>query len=134
MLIGMQLNRLEPHTVMDAPCNPSNSSLCQWVKLHHQQVDLSITFSDTNWLLLIFQYDWKHILHPVGSTTSVFPVSSRRWVFGDNCLRRNSSSYNDLLCGTVQIHVGTSNHLNNLFKLAQVQLKSHRAPSLATQT
>lgn len=33
-----QLNTLKPHTVMDAPCTPDNSSTCPWVKLQHQQV------------------------------------------------------------------------------------------------
>ncbi|XP_073332332.1 phosphatidylinositol-glycan biosynthesis class X protein [Pagrus major] len=32
-----QLKNLEPHTVVDAPCTPDNSSTCSWVKLQHQQ-------------------------------------------------------------------------------------------------
>ncbi|XP_051232111.1 phosphatidylinositol-glycan biosynthesis class X protein [Dicentrarchus labrax] len=32
-----QLNNLEPHIVVDAPCTPDNSSTCPWVKLLHQQ-------------------------------------------------------------------------------------------------
>ncbi|XP_076582480.1 phosphatidylinositol-glycan biosynthesis class X protein [Chaetodon auriga] len=33
----LQLNNLEPHTVVDAPCEADNSSTCSWVKLQHQQ-------------------------------------------------------------------------------------------------
>ncbi|KAM9358021.1 phosphatidylinositol-glycan biosynthesis class X protein [Symphorus nematophorus] len=36
------LNNLEPHTVVDAPCTPDNSSSCQWVKLQHQQEPVSV--------------------------------------------------------------------------------------------
>ncbi|XP_032381959.1 phosphatidylinositol-glycan biosynthesis class X protein [Etheostoma spectabile] len=32
-----QLNNKEPHTAVDAPCTPDNSSTCSWVKLQHQQ-------------------------------------------------------------------------------------------------
>ncbi|XP_044054252.1 phosphatidylinositol-glycan biosynthesis class X protein [Siniperca chuatsi] len=32
-----QLNNLDPHTVVDAPCTHDNSSTCPWVKLQHQQ-------------------------------------------------------------------------------------------------
>ncbi|XP_034036360.1 phosphatidylinositol-glycan biosynthesis class X protein [Thalassophryne amazonica] len=28
---------LEPHSVVDAPCTADNSSMCQWVKIHHQR-------------------------------------------------------------------------------------------------
>lgn len=33
----MQLNNVEPHTVVKAPCTPDNSTTCQWVKLQPQQ-------------------------------------------------------------------------------------------------
>ncbi|XP_041862284.1 phosphatidylinositol-glycan biosynthesis class X protein [Melanotaenia boesemani] len=32
-----QLNLLEPHTVVDAPCTVNNSSTCSWVRVHQQQ-------------------------------------------------------------------------------------------------
>lgn len=32
-----QLNSLEPYTIVDAPCTADNPSICQWVKVHHQQ-------------------------------------------------------------------------------------------------
>ncbi|XP_029285794.1 phosphatidylinositol-glycan biosynthesis class X protein [Cottoperca gobio] len=32
----MQLNNVKPHSVVDAPCSPDNSSTCSWVKLQHQ--------------------------------------------------------------------------------------------------
>ncbi|XP_072246020.1 phosphatidylinositol-glycan biosynthesis class X protein [Leuresthes tenuis] len=49
-----QLNRLDRHAVLDAPCTVSNSSTCSWVKIHHQQ-DLSVQF-------------------PVGDGSAVTPV------------------------------------------------------------
>ncbi|XP_026201187.1 phosphatidylinositol-glycan biosynthesis class X protein [Anabas testudineus] len=33
----MEIDELEPYTVMDAPCTADNSSMCSWVKMHHQQ-------------------------------------------------------------------------------------------------
>ncbi|XP_041791908.1 phosphatidylinositol-glycan biosynthesis class X protein [Chelmon rostratus] len=33
----VQLNNVEPHTVVHAPCAPDSSSTCSWVKLQHQQ-------------------------------------------------------------------------------------------------
>ncbi|XP_074492146.1 phosphatidylinositol-glycan biosynthesis class X protein [Sebastes fasciatus] len=33
----MQLNNVEPHTIVDAPCTHDNSSTCPWVKLQLQQ-------------------------------------------------------------------------------------------------
>ncbi|XP_061594023.1 phosphatidylinositol-glycan biosynthesis class X protein [Cololabis saira] len=35
-----QLNRLEPHTVVAAPCTFENSSSCSWVKIHHRREEL----------------------------------------------------------------------------------------------
>ncbi|XP_071371682.1 phosphatidylinositol-glycan biosynthesis class X protein [Centroberyx affinis] len=32
-----QPSYLQPHTVVDAPCTADNSSICQWVKIQHQQ-------------------------------------------------------------------------------------------------
>lgn len=32
-----QLNKLEPHTVMDAPCTADNSTTCAWVKIQNQK-------------------------------------------------------------------------------------------------
>ncbi|XP_070688668.1 phosphatidylinositol-glycan biosynthesis class X protein isoform X2 [Pempheris klunzingeri] len=32
-----QLNSIEAHAVVDAPCTPENSSMCVWIKLQHQQ-------------------------------------------------------------------------------------------------
>ncbi|XP_028260007.1 phosphatidylinositol-glycan biosynthesis class X protein [Parambassis ranga] len=32
-----QLNNLEPHTVVNAPCTVKNSSTCPWVQIQHQQ-------------------------------------------------------------------------------------------------
>lgn len=52
-----QLNTLQPHTAVDAPCTVSNSSTCRWVKIQHQQ-----EFSP-----LRFQF-------PVGDASLVAPV------------------------------------------------------------
>ncbi|XP_070817310.1 phosphatidylinositol-glycan biosynthesis class X protein [Chaetodon trifascialis] len=40
----LQFNNLEPHTVVDAPCEADNSSTCSWVKLQHQQNQGSVSF------------------------------------------------------------------------------------------
>ncbi|XP_037530795.1 phosphatidylinositol-glycan biosynthesis class X protein [Nematolebias whitei] len=37
-------NILEPFTVVDAPCTVSNSSMCSWIKTHHQQERSIISF------------------------------------------------------------------------------------------
>ncbi len=75
--LGTQLNDLEPHTVVDAPCTPINSSTCPWVKLQHQQVVLYESFYDASCLLLLFFLDHsKHILFPLGARPRGFTVSS----------------------------------------------------------
>uniref|UniRef100_A0A3Q3VYP1 Phosphatidylinositol-glycan biosynthesis class X protein n=1 Tax=Mola mola TaxID=94237 RepID=A0A3Q3VYP1_MOLML len=35
--LGVEFNNFKPHTVLDAPCSPDNSSTCPWVRVHHQQ-------------------------------------------------------------------------------------------------
>lgn len=56
-------------------------------------------------------FQQKHMLYLVGAAHIALGVPSWWRIFGDTCLHRDSSDYNDLLCGAVQIHVGTSNHL-----------------------
>lgn len=51
------------------------------------------------------------MLYLVGAAHIALGVPSWWRIFGDARLHRDSSDYNDLLCGAVQIHVGTSNHL-----------------------
>ncbi|XP_039985628.1 phosphatidylinositol-glycan biosynthesis class X protein [Xiphias gladius] len=53
----MQLDNLEPHTVMDAPCTVHNSSMCAWVKIQHQQ-----------------EYGPVSLQFPVGDGSLVIPV------------------------------------------------------------
>uniref|UniRef100_A0A3Q3J329 Phosphatidylinositol-glycan biosynthesis class X protein n=1 Tax=Monopterus albus TaxID=43700 RepID=A0A3Q3J329_MONAL len=53
----MQLNNLDPHNVMDAPCTADNSSTCSWVKIQCQQEHAPVSFQ-----------------FPVGDRTLVMPV------------------------------------------------------------
>lgn len=75
----IQLDNLEPHTVVNAPCTPDNASSCPWVKIQHQQgqvpVGLQIPVGDGSLGMpvcggtllvtmicgvLLSKYMWKH--------------------------------------------------------------------------
>lgn len=105
----MPFQNLEDFSVTDAPCTPSNSSTCTWVKHQHQQVGAPL-FVITFFCPRSF-FQQKHMLYLVGAAHIALGVPSWWRIFGDACLHRDSSDYNDLLCDAVQIHVGTSNHL-----------------------
>lgn len=105
----MPFQNLEDFAVTDAPCTPSNSSTCTWVKHQHQQVGAPL-FVITFFCPRSF-FQQKHMLYLVGAAHIALGVPTWWRIFGDARLHRDSSDYNDLLCGDVQIHVGTSNHL-----------------------
>lgn len=52
-----------------------------------------------------------NVLYPAGEWPLDFTAPSRGRVFGDTCMWWNSCRHNDLLRGTVQVHVEASNYL-----------------------
>lgn len=65
-------------------------------------------------------FQLKHILCLVGETYIALAVSSWWRIFAHACVRRNTFNHYDLLLGTLQVHVGTSNHVGKWWPLCDV--------------
>lgn len=124
----MPFQNLEAFAATDAPCTPSNSSTCTWVKHQHQQVGVRL-FMILLFMLVTFS-NWNIFLCLVGETHVALAVSSRWRIFVDACVHRNTFNHNGLLLDTLQVHVGTSNHVGKRWSVYVVFSSDHNHSSI----